>query len=143
MVTAAIDAAGFETGGILVGALVDGQLCAAFALEIPSAKPSRATYYVPAGVTRRLVDCVRRVDPRLGYIGEWHVHPADAPASSADAETMGRLANHVVADGIKPVLVVVKQVADSTYSMDILQWERRGQRRLKVLRIGDLPVYEP
>jgi Prokaryotic homologs of the JAB domain len=143
MVTAAGDASGLETGGILVGVLIEGRPCAAYALEIPSAHPSRNRYHLPAGVTCRLVDCARRVDSRLGYIGEWHVHPADVPASAIDAATMLRLANRLMSDDVQPVLVVVRQVSPTSYSIDAWGWGRHGPRDLKVLRTGDLPASNP
>lgn len=140
MVAAAHDAGGFETGGILVGVFRDGQPCVAFALEIPSAVSSRNRYEVPAGVTQSLVGCVQRADPRLGYLGEWHVHTVDAPPSSVDASTMVQISKSLAREKTSPILLVLRRVSEANFAIDASRWGRSGRSPLRVVRSGDLPL---
>jgi hypothetical protein len=41
-------------------------------------------------VTPLLVDEERRLDRRVGYLGDWHSHPADAPPSPTDKATLAK-----------------------------------------------------
>src|SRR5438309_6929742 len=77
-------AAPFETGGILLGILGDGKPWIVRAIEIPSGAPAPQAYELPAGVTQCAVREARIEDPRLGYLGDWHSHPADSAASGID-----------------------------------------------------------
>src|ERR1700737_3572328 len=93
MLDAAIGADTTETGGILVGVYSKGTPLITHALEVPPQNPSRNRFQIPAVVTHLLVDCVRRVDPRLGYLGEWHTHPANVGTSNVDLSTMRRISS--------------------------------------------------
>src|SRR5712692_6444320 len=138
MQRAARDAVGLEAGGILLGVFTAGDPYITCALEIPSAVPSPHRYQVPAGVTQSLVACVQRVDDRLGYLGEWHVHPANVPPSSVDMQTMTRLAQVLAREGVTPVLVILCRTSDAAYTIDAARWAKSGQRPLTVVRAGDL-----
>jgi len=106
-------AAPHETGGILLGVLADGRRWVAAVREIPSAHPERDRYQVPAGVTNGLVLEARRLDPRLGYLGDWHSHPADSGASGVDLATYLRLLRHALSRGeTTPLLVVARRAVD-------------------------------
>lgn len=105
-----------ETGGILAGVLDGlGEPCVVEAVELPPTKPSAARYVVPEGATVSAVDAARTRDGRLGYIGEWHSHPSDQPASPTDVATMVSLAE--APDVADPVLIVLRQ-GDGGFSLD-------------------------
>lgn len=87
---AAAAAAPYETGGILVGVLRDGHPWITTVIEIRIVSPSRVRFEIPWGVTPLLVDEARRVDPLLGYLGDWHSHAADAPPSPTDKATLAK-----------------------------------------------------
>lgn len=100
-----------ETGGILIGVLDGrGEPCVIEAVEIPPNNPSAARYAIPEGVTTPAVDAARTRDARFGYLGEWHSHPSDQPASPTDVSTMVSLAEAV--DVVDPVLIVVRPTDD-------------------------------
>lgn len=106
-----------ETGGILIG-INDGhgEPCVTEAVELPAERPTISGYVVPAGQTTLAVDAARASDHRLGYVGEWHSHPSDQPASPTDTSTMLRLTCEPgVAD---PVLIVVRPKQPSRFDLD-------------------------
>src|SRR6478752_2237464 len=82
--TAATHAHPLETGGILVGVQARLGAWITHAVEIPTQERGHTTYRLPANVTRKTVQQLRDTDPRIGYLGDWHSHPMDAPASGTD-----------------------------------------------------------
>jgi proteasome lid subunit RPN8/RPN11 len=123
-----------EAGGILVGVRGADRPWITHALEIPGATAGASHYVLPAGVTRPLVRCVRRVDPRLGYMGEWHVHPADAGPSETDRSTLRRIAGK----SHRPILVIARRAPDS-YLLDAWVRERLRLLAANIIRTGSLP----
>ena len=88
IIAAARAAHPFETGGILVGVRSRSRPWVALAPVINTRESALNRYQIPAGVTRHLVRSIRSGDSRLGYLGDWHVHPADAGPSALDRSTM-------------------------------------------------------
>ena len=88
-----------ETGGILLGVRTNGRPWITGAVEIASRDRGRSHYRLPAGATTPVVTRARQQDPRLGYLGEWHSHPADIGPSPTDRATMRRLALRCPAPG--------------------------------------------
>ena len=86
-----------EAGGVLLGVLAGRRPWVTEAIGVPSARPSRSYYELPAGAGRRALDRQRRTDSRLGYLGEWHSHPADVGPSGTDRRSMAALAADVEA----------------------------------------------
>lgn len=117
MVRAAAAAKPSETGGILVG-VIDGhgEPCVVDAVEMRAEHPTSSRFVVPEGATIPAVEAARERDKRLGYIGEWHSHPSDQPASPTDTATMLRLAGRPGV--VDPVLVVLRPERDGGYSLD-------------------------
>jgi proteasome lid subunit RPN8/RPN11 len=98
-----------ETGGILLGMLSDGRRWITTAREITSTRPRSNRYEIPARVTKRLVLEAREADSRLGYLGDWHSHPADSGPSGIDLGTYLRLLGHAIRrNETTPLLVVVR-----------------------------------
>ena len=81
-------AAPFETGGLVVGPRSPEGVWIAQAVEISAEVPNTARYTIPAGVTHAAVDAIRGSDRRIGYLGDWHTHPADAGPSCRDVSTL-------------------------------------------------------
>jgi proteasome lid subunit RPN8/RPN11 len=127
-----------ETGGVLVGVHTHGaRPWVAHAVELPSPKATGAFYEVPAGSRRTAVKKLRRQDSRLGYLGEWHVHPADVPPSPTDTATIERLAEDRSAGCDRPVLLVVRKV-NGGYALDARQLSRGALRELQIIATGTL-----
>ena len=90
--TASAAAHPMETGGVLLGVYTEGERpWVVRAVTIESTNAGGARYEPPAGARPRYVDEARTIDPRLGYLGDWHSHPADAGASDTDVATMRSL----------------------------------------------------
>lgn len=93
-----------ETGGILVGCVIDGRPTIVDASEIPDPAATPKSYHLASGKTVEAVETARRRDPRLGYLGEWHSHPSVGDPSPLDTATMA--ANSADAGVEHPVLIV-------------------------------------
>lgn len=117
MIAAAAQLHPNETGGILIGVLDGtGAPCITEAVELQPSQPSTRRYDLPEGRTTAAVDAARAGDPRVGYLGEWHSHPTDQPASATDHATMRTLAAHP--DTGNPVLLVVRPTGRETFTID-------------------------
>ncbi|WP_223644347.1 Mov34/MPN/PAD-1 family protein [Corallococcus sp. EGB] len=79
-----------ETGGLLLGAVVDGEACV-LAVTGPGRKAVRNRFGFEAdrGRDNRLL---ARVRPRLHWIGDWHTHPGGSPILSGTDEEAARSA---------------------------------------------------
>jgi hypothetical protein len=131
-----------ETGGVLVGVHTHGSRpWITHAIELRSKKATGTFYEVPAGARRRAIARLRRQDPRLGYLGEWHVHPADVEPSSVDAATMSRLADDPHAGCERPVLLVAR-LTTAGYHLDARQLSHAKLRQLQVIATGPLAAPE-
>lgn len=82
-----------ETGGILLGVEAGGRPWITQIVEITTPHRGRSHYHVPRGTTSAAVRAARKGDPRIGYLGEWHVHPSDVGPSPRDRATMRHLAH--------------------------------------------------
>jgi proteasome lid subunit RPN8/RPN11 len=137
---AAAEAHPQETGGVLLGVYTGRRR--PWILETPVVEPCAAgrTYYeIPAGIRPRVVDEARAGDGRLGYLGEWHSHPADAGPSALDSETMQRIAWDPVAACPHPVLIVARR-RERQYELDARQLARVRLRKLRLIAAGGLPA---
>ena len=77
-----------EAGGVLVGVLVGRRPWVTEAIEVPSIHPSGNRYEISGEDRVKAVSRARDADARLGYLGEWHSHPADVGPSSTDLGEM-------------------------------------------------------
>jgi proteasome lid subunit RPN8/RPN11 len=127
-----------ETGGVLVGVLVGGRPWVAEAVHIPSQHSTHTTYELPTGARRRAVEHSRSRDPRVGYLGDWHSHPADVEPSRTDSGSMALVAVDSDAGCDRPVLLVLRR-RDEGYALDARQWTGASLRRLRVVLAGPLP----
>lgn len=123
-----------EIGGVLVGVMAGRRRWITQALEVPTQDSGAAHYVVPDGVTKRLIDNVREHDLRLGYVGEWHVHPLDAQPSERDRMTMLTVAKTVR----RPLLLVARRQG-SSYAFDIRTLRRARLRPVDLVLTGPLP----
>jgi proteasome lid subunit RPN8/RPN11 len=129
-----------ETGGVLAGVVLGrglgaGRPWVTHAVEVRSRKSGPGHYELPAGARERVVTRLRRRDPRLGYLGDWHSHPADLDPSRTDADSMASAS--VTGDCRRPLLLVVRRSPDG-YEIDARQWTGAALRRLQVRGSGPL-----
>jgi Prokaryotic homologs of the JAB domain len=131
-----------ETGGVLVGVLTHGSRpWVTQAVELRSAKATGTSYEVPAGARRKAIARLRRDDARLGYLGEWHVHPADVEPSAVDTATITRLAEDPDSGCDRPLLLVARRTP-SGYTLDGRQLASGKLRELRMIATGLLTAPE-
>jgi proteasome lid subunit RPN8/RPN11 len=126
----------FEAGGLLLGVHQGKRLWVTHALIVPSGRTSPSHYELPAGVTRTLVTCARLVDARLGYVGEWHSHPANQRPSQTDANTIMSL--DPSPDGRSPLLLLARK-GPKGYKVEGYRWSKRFRYSPSLRKTGDLP----
>jgi proteasome lid subunit RPN8/RPN11 len=127
-----------ETGGILVGVHTDQQPWAIMAIEVPTSNRGRAHYHLPGGATRPAVLRTRAIDHRLGYIGDWHSHPADVPPSTTDLASL-RLISYLHPRLPNPTLLVLRRTDEDEYDLDALRITAVNPRRCAIRITGNLP----
>jgi hypothetical protein len=110
------------------------------AAVVPSELATSTFYELPRDTRPRVVDEARLSDPRVGYLGEWHSHPADVGPSATDAATMRRLAADPDAGCPHPLLIIVRRTSDGAYWLDAREFSRRRLRQLDLIIAGDLPA---
>ena len=130
-----------ETGGVLVGVL--GHLhggrrrpWVTHAVQVASRRSGRTHYELPARARERVVTKLRRHDPRLGYLGDWHSHPINVDPSGTDANSIESIS--LTGDCQRPLLFVVRRM-NGTYRVDARQWTGASLRKLQVIDAGALP----
>ena len=132
-----------ETGGVLAGVLTHGSRpWVTHAVEIRSAKATGTSYEVPPGARRKAIARLRRQDLRLGYLGEWHVHPANVEPSTVDTTTIRRLAADPESGCERPLLVVARRTS-AGYVLDARQLAGRKLRKLRMIATGELTAPGP
>jgi hypothetical protein len=127
-----------ETGGILVGVWVDGSPWVVFACEVPSRASGPSHYVLPAGLTRSLVTEIQGGDSRVGYLGDWHTHPADVPASDLDGKTARKVVQDADSDSGDVVLLVARR-RGRQYVLDAHLANHRDVCPVPIIRTGGLP----
>lgn len=129
-----------ETGGILLGVRTAGRPWIVQAIEILTGDRGRHHYRLPAGTTTGAVRDARLSDPRLGYLGEWHSHPADAGPSPTDRATMRRLSLRNPRTGL--VLIIVRHGIGGQW-LDVRETSLPFLRCRATVNTGDLPPLAP
>lgn len=83
-----------ETGGVLLGWRVDGDVFVTQMIEVPDGNARRTSYTRRQRIAQKMLEEVLEDLPEntvTGYVGEWHVHPAPAGPSSVDEREIQRL----------------------------------------------------
>ena len=78
------------------------------------------------------------VDPRLGYIGDWHSHPADVPPSRTDLASL-RLISYLHPRLPNPTLLVLRRTLEDEYDLDARRITAVNPTRCAIRITGDLP----
>lgn len=78
-----------ETGGILLGFRTPDAIVITRTLVVPDPSSTGRSYLRRNRRARRLMaDASTEAPPVVGYVGEWHTHPADAPPSRTDRSAL-------------------------------------------------------
>ena len=142
LIEAAERSAPYETGGILIGVLRDGDAWIVMAVEVQDPSRGRSRFVIPEGVTPAVVEIARQIDIRFGYVGDWHSHPADLPASPTDKRTLAKSARRRRTD-IQPIVLIVVRAAPDGWGVESLCDAGTGPERIELRLTGGLPPVEP
>jgi proteasome lid subunit RPN8/RPN11 len=142
LIEAAEQSAPYETGGILIGVLRDGDAWIVMAVEVEDPSRGRSRLVIPEGVTPAVVEIARQIDIRFGYVGDWHSHPADVPASPTDKKTLAKSARRRRTDP-QPMVLLVVRAAPVGWSVDALCDAGMGAEPVELRLTGALPSVEP
>lgn len=126
-----------EIGGVLIGVENGRRPWVTRAVTVPSRRATPVYYEIPAGARQRVVRRSRRDDPRVGYLGDWHSHPADIGPSDKDRETMAELAAARDSGSPRPVLLLARR-RGGEYWLDPRQQVGSKLRELRLIMAGPL-----
>lgn len=140
MCVAASKAHPYETGGVLAGVIAAGRPWITHVKTVSPRRGRPSFYTLPEGKREQAIRSLRRLDPRIGYLGDWHSHPVDVGPSCTDCESIRSIS--LAGDLARPVLVVVRWNEDF-HTLDARQWTGRRLRSLRVVAAGDLPPSAP
>lgn len=140
MQAAARAAAPKETGGTLIGTVIDGRPIVVDAVELHDPEATDIAYRVAAGATSGAVAEARKRDDRLGYLGEWHSHPSGATPSVRDIATM--LVAALDSGTREPILVLVHPHESGLGELSAYVTTSAGLKRATMCSTGDLPPAE-
>jgi len=101
-----------ETGGILIGFRNETGITVTAAIEVTDPNATANQYNRSQPVAQRLLDerlACEQATSALGYVGEWHSHACDVPASPEDRRTLRR---NALADGDTIALIVTRRTPE-------------------------------
>ena len=107
-----------EHGGILVGFRDGIDLCVEDILEVADSTAGRTSYLRRERPARKALQrYLERNNPedQVGYVGEWHTHPAPIPPSHVDEQTMRTMARR----NRRQVALVVASLGTDRKSVDL------------------------
>ena len=89
---AADRAAPTETGGILLGWWENGMIVIDGAAEVVDRSATGTSWVRREVEAQNALDAAlaESINPELGYVGDWHSHPAPVGASSTDLRSLAR-----------------------------------------------------
>ncbi len=128
-----------ETGGVLVGVLRDDEPWVVAVIEIAYPFRTSSSYVIPHDATPLAVDVARERDGRLGYLGDWHSHPATGPASHTHRPTLRRNARRRKPRPVPTLLFLVRDAPDG-WEIDAMEDDAWNARPIEVVLTGSLAV---
>lgn len=110
-----------ETGGIMLGFMTqDGPLVTDL-LEIVAVVSKRASFKIPKGLTQEIVRARKAGGEQIGYLGDWHSHPAPMGPSLVDFKTLAALSGK----GTNPRLIGLVRVDGDGWIVQMWRWDSR------------------
>ncbi len=131
-----------ETGGVLVGVLRDDEPWITSAVQVVDETRTQVTFEIPFGVTPVAIEAARADDSRVGFVGFWHSHPANAPASPTDRKTLAREARRRSRPKKAPAVMIVVRDAWPDWCLDVLRDRGSGPAAAEVILTGPMSTEE-
>jgi integrative and conjugative element protein (TIGR02256 family) len=89
LVNAGADALPNETGGVLVGFRSANRVVVTRVLPVSDAASTGISFRLSVSSAQRAVDDLRPdAGAHIGFVGDWHIHPADSPPSAMDTDSL-------------------------------------------------------
>jgi integrative and conjugative element protein (TIGR02256 family) len=122
-----------ETGGLLLGWWQDGVPVVNSVAEVPDPNAGRTCWTRDETPAVAVLAAHRRAtdNPLLGYVGDWHSHPANLGPSSADLRELRRISRQYT----EPLLLLVVRKGGP-----IDGYRARSGRLLKSADIATRPI---
>lgn len=100
-----------ETGGLLLGYSLDDTIHVVDIAEVPDQTATRTSYVRPQALGQDSLDEALKNEPdaRVGYMGDWHSHPAAVGPSSQDIRQLRSFARETG----RPIALMVVYPMDS------------------------------
>jgi hypothetical protein len=108
------------------------------AVEVEDPSRGRSRFVIPEGVTPAVVEIARQIDIRFGYVGDWHSHPADLPASPTDRGTLAK-ATRRPRIHTQPIVLIVVRAARGGWTIEALCDAGNGPETIDLRLTGELP----
>lgn len=120
-----------ETGGLLLGWWDDGCVVVRDAIEVVDPAATSNSWSRDADVAQRALDAALagHEHPWLGYVGDWHSHPAPCGPSAQDRRAIRNASRQYT----QPLVLLIQRT-DGTLDIDAAH---RGRRRRAHLRSDD------
>lgn len=128
----------FETGGILVGVMKDNIPWITHIEQIISSKKKYNRYNILKGARPKIISRLRKLDRRIGYIGEWHSHPKNIGLSYTDKQSINRISRDSSANCKSPIIMIIKN-SSSGNTIEIKQLLKNRFYNLSYILAGSLP----
>jgi integrative and conjugative element protein (TIGR02256 family) len=115
-----------ETGGLLLGWWEDTTVVAGHAVEVPDPDATTSTWTRHEQAAQAALETALRdlSHPWLGYVGDWHSHPATADPSPTDEQSLRRASTQYT----KPLALLVHQPNDRLHARVAHQGHARAAR---------------
>lgn len=133
-----------ETGGILVGRLLNG--CAEI---IHAVGPGPNAFHSPNGFRRDGAYTQEQLDILFAasggqedYLGEWHSHPAPVAPSTRDRESLSWISHNPDYACPSPLLLIYQREKRGNWKLCGYQWRKQALHRLPVI-LRDHRIEEP
>lgn len=132
----------FETGGILAGFRSENQVVITRASVVQDPRSGSTTYKLTASSATNALAKLKADAPEVvGYVGDWHTHPADAPPSHLDRASMTKVAR----SSSDIIALLVLTYSDSQFNrvhalLSQSTHAGRPHRRSDVLRTGTVEI---
>lgn len=121
-----------ETGGLLIGWLDGGAIVVRHILEVHDADATETRWTRrEAQANKTLAEFLAKAEhPWLGYVGDWHTHPATIGPSQTDKRSLWKDSR-----GVRQPLALIVHRSDGT--LDILTARRGIALRTSLVTYGD------
>jgi proteasome lid subunit RPN8/RPN11 len=108
---------------VIVGVMAQDQPWILAGVAVPNASSQLNAYVLPKNARPQSVALYRRIEPRAGYLGDWHSHPGNVGPSSLDIQSLKLLSRANVVPLLILAILVDQEFAVMGYRLKSGQLE--------------------